>query len=321
MSTTLTSELITAVRNCVDENNTADLSDAKILDSLNRSQLQLTRLAGRHFPEMLKRDYSTSTFTGRTFTIPTDSAAFTVNQVDVIFGVITYRVDYTNTTNVTQYETNNVTAIPIKYTLQGNVISLYPQPQGGITCRVRYQLRPPKLVASMGRITSYDVDNNYIYMDDIASVADGGPSTNTADLGCFINIINQYTGDVTATLQVVAIDYTANRLTIKTSSLYRSTVYGRTVSSAIPTTTNDDDFVTSAQGSCIPIYFSDFSDYLVQHAVVEIKRTFDTNVEDELEQLKKLEDDVKEMWASRPTGKRVQPRNKSWNRSFYRKRL
>ncbi len=321
MTTVLTSDLIYSVRFGTDEENTADLSDAKILDALNRSQLQLTRLAGRHFPEMLKRTYSTSTFTGRTFAIPNESAAFTVNQVDIIFGVITYRVDYTNTTNVTQYETNNVTAIPVKYTLQGNIISLYPQPQGGVTCRVRYQLRPPKLVASFGRITSFDTVNGYIYMDSIPTVAEGGPSTNTSDLTCFINVINQYTGDVTGTYQIVAIDYTANKITIKSTALYRTTVYGRSVSIELSASIVEDDYVTSAQGSCIPIYFSDFADYLVQHAIVEIKRSFDTNVEDEIEQLKKLEDDVKEMWSSRPTGVRVQPRNKAWNRSFYRKRL
>ncbi len=85
MTTTTTAELIQAVRDCVDEDNTSDLSNDKILGALNRAQLQLTRIAGKHFPEMLKRTLVTSTYTGRSIQIPSGSAAFTVNQVDAIF--------------------------------------------------------------------------------------------------------------------------------------------------------------------------------------------------------------------------------------------
>ncbi len=216
--------------------------------------------------------------------------------------------------------TNNVTSIPVKYTLQGNILSLFPWPQFGVQTRIKYQLRPPKLVEVQGRIISFDLDLGYLYMDQIPLPANGGPSVSTSDLTCFINVIDQYTGDVTGTYQIVAIDYDALRLTIKATSLYRSVVYGRDVSGVLSPSINLDDYVVSAQGSCIPIYFSDFNDYLTQHAVVEIKRTFEIISPDELDQLKKLEDDVKEMWASRPTGVRVQQRNKNWNRAFYRSR-
>lgn len=317
----LVNDMISLVREWTDESNTSDLSDSTILSALNEGLLKLARLSGKYYPELLKRTLVTSNYSGRSVTVPSESMAFSVNQVDVIFGVVTYRVDYTNTTNVTQYETNNVTAIPVKYTLQGNVLSLYPYPQSGITTRIRYQLRPPKLVKSMGRITSVDDVNGYIYMDSIPSVADGGPSTSTSDLGCFINVINQSTGDVTATYQIVAIDYTANKLTIKSTNLYRDTVYGRTVSTTLSTDIGLDDYVCSASGSCIPLYFSDYYDYIVQYAVVRVKRTFDLNNQDEKEQLEKLERDVKDMWQGKPTGLRVQARNKHWNRTFYRKRL
>ena len=309
----LITDMIQQVRDVADEDNTTDLSDAKIIAALNRAQLALTRLAGKHFPAMLKRTYSTSTFTGRTINIPSDSASYTVTQVDITYGGVTYPVDYTNTTNVLVYETNGLTGIPVKYTLQGNVLSLYPTPNAGMTCRVRYQLRPPTLVASMGRITS--VSGTTIYMDDVATTANGGPDTSTAALGCFINVINQYTGDVTGTYQVTAIDTSANTLTIKASALYRTTVYGRSVSTSLSADIAVDDYVTAATGSCIPIYFSDFYDYLIQHAIVSIKRTFDLSLEADTLELKKLEDDVKEMWTSRPTGLRVQAKNKFWNKN------
>jgi len=309
----LTTDLIAQVRQGADEDNTSDWSDAKVLAALNRAQQKLTRLSARHYPEMLKRELVSSTFDGRTLLIPNLSNAFNVNQVDAFFGGVTFRVDYTNTTNVTGYETNDVTSIPAQYSVMGNKILLYPRPQPGVQIRVRYQLRAPKLVVPKGRITSFDTENGYLYLDELPT-GDDALTTSTSRLGAFINTINKFTGDILGTYQILDINMAAKRLTIKPDNLYRSEVYGLPVTGTLSDLIIEDDYITQADGSCIPIYYSDYSDYLTQHAVVEIKRTLNLNIDNDQKHLDNLENDVKLIWASRPTGIKVQARNKHWGR-------
>jgi hypothetical protein len=86
------------------------------------------------------------------------------------------------------------------------------------------------------------------------------------------------------------------------------------VSDALATTIAEDDLICLAAGTCIPLYFREYTDYLVQYAANEIKRSYGLLTELDTMALKDIEDDVKQMWANRPVGLRMQPRNPIWNR-------
>lgn len=306
----LVTEMIELVRQGADEDNTSDISDTKILRALNLAMQKLTRLSTQHFPQMLKRTYESSDFDGRELEVPALSLSSIVNQVDVKYGGVWYPVTYNNTTNVQALETNELTAIPTDYSQLGNKLLFYPRPYSGITARVRYQLRAPKLVTSQGRITSLDTENGYLFLDSLGSSL----TTSTSSLGAFINVINKFTGDIVGTYQVNEINTGARRLTIKSSALYRETVFGLPVSTELSELITEDDYVTVGGGSCIPLYYTDYADYLIQHAVVAVKRSLNLNIKDDKDLLDELEEDVKLVWAGRPTGIRVVANNRHWNR-------
>jgi hypothetical protein len=175
---------------------------------------------------------------------------------------------------------------------------------------VRYQIRPPDLVENQGRITSYDSGSTLLYVDTLGSDL----TTSITSLQAFVNIIDGTTGLVKGTLQVSAIDTTAKKLTFKTSSLDRSVVFGQTVSTSLPTDIEQDDYVTIANGTCIPTLTRDYSDFIIQSAVLETLNRLGVPSQEAYARYKELEDDVLLMWTGRPSGTRVQSSSRHWNK-------
>lgn len=308
----LVSELIEEVREQSDEENTSDLTSAKILNALNRAQQRLARLTVRHYPELLKRSLTQAVASGgSTITMPELAQAFTNVQVDGQYGGVWHPVIYTNTTNVLALEGPITSPIPLNWTQQGNIITLYPTLSSGVNIRIRYEKKPFKLVEEQGRITSIDAVNGILYLDALGSSL----STSVSNLTAFVNVIDQFTGDVKGTYQVASLTSASSALTIKTSSLSRSSVFGLGVSDALSSTITEDDYVCLASGTCIPFFFREYTDFLSRYATNEVKLRYGLLTELDIAALKDIEDDVKQMWASRPQGLRMQPRNPHWNRT------
>ena len=305
----LASDLIEAVRSVTDEQNVNDLTPEKILAALNRALQKLARLSVLHYPEMLKRTTPPTTVTGGEMEMPPLSQAYTGMQLDAKYGDVFRPLTYTSTANIVGLE-NVRSTYPLYYTQQGNKINLYPASStGSVIVQLRYQLKPYKLVEEQGRITSLDTDNGYIYVDTIGDSLSTSVSNRTA----FFNVIDQFTGDVKATFQAASLTPSSGRIAIKTTGLGRTNVYGLDVSTSIPDTIAQDDLVCLASGSCIPLYFREYTDYLIQYAVNDIKRTYGTLAETDVYALKDIEDDVKLMWSQRPMGARVKANNPAWN--------
>lgn len=303
----LASELIQDVRAGVDEDNVNDLSDIKIVAALNRALQRLARLSVRHYPELLKRTVPDQTVTTE-ITLPVLAQAFHQTQVDVKYGIVYRTLQYTSQANTVGLEAP--TTYPLFYSQQGNKLYLYP-PSTGVVARVRYELKPPKLVKEQGRITNVDTENGYVYLESI----DSSLTTSVSNMSAFFNIVDQFTGDIKGTFQAAAIDTQARKVTIKTTGLGRTSVYGYDVATELPDTISQDDYICPASGSCIPLYFREYTDYLIQYAINDIKRKFNTIVETDIFALRDIEDDVKLMWSQRPYGARVRANNPAWNNS------
>lgn len=308
----LVNDMLNEVRALSDENNTTDVSDADIISSLNRGMQKLVRIAVKRYEPMFLKETTITTFSGREATIPEAAYGITINQVDAYDGSGYHRVHQAPIRELTDLESIGPTPLPEYFTVRGNKIMLYPTPSSGTTLRVRYQVRPPKLVASQGRITSYDSNNNYIYVDDLGSEL----TTSLDHLKCFINVVDSTTGLVKGTLQISAINTAQKRLTIKTSSLSRATVFGNTVDDSLPTDIDYDDYVCIADGSCIPMLVSDYSDYLIQYSVVEILNRLGIPSQEATAKLKELENDIETIWAGRPKSIQVRQANRHWARRF-----
>jgi len=307
----VTEELIQQVRDQIDEDNTADLTDERILRVLNRARMKLTRLAGRKFVPAFQREFETGADIEnlREISIPDLTFALTVNEVNVLQGGVAYSVEAVAQRDVTKFESENSgSAIPLYYTQQGNKIKLYPKPASNVRLRIRYQFRPPPLVKTQSRITSIDQNNNLIYVDSVGSEL----TTEVDSLNAFVNLIDRFTGEVRSTLQVVDIDSTNNTLQFKTTGLDRSTVFGLTVDTAIPDDVALDDYVTLASGTNVPTLLQDYYDYLVVFSVLEIKRSLGLPTQEEFAASKEIESDVLALWAGKQSTRRIQKDNPYW---------
>jgi hypothetical protein len=310
----LVDNLILDVRAISDEKNTEDVSDADILSALNRAQMKLVRLAARHYEAMFQREVSISTYVGREATIPEYASGLIVDMIDVISTNKAYRIYQAPIRDMSNLDdTTYTSSIPRHYTIRGNKILLYPSPVNGTVIRVRYQIRPPELVEQQGRITDVtSLSSNILYVDSLGS----NLTTSITALKAFVNIVDGTTGEVKSTNQISAIDTTNKKITFKSSSLDRSLVNGQTVSTSLSTDVALDDYITISNGTCIPTFVRDYSDYLIQHAVVEIMNRLGVPTQEAFAKLKELEDDVTAMWAGRPHSVRIQPRSKHWGRTL-----
>jgi hypothetical protein len=308
--TVLVDDLVEQVRVQVDEANESDLSNSKILQALQRAQTKLVRLATRRYAPMFRGEETLTPEDGTNeLTIPESAFGLVVTEVDVIRSGQAYRVDPAPLSQLTALDNSSTTTeLPLYYAQQGNKLRLLPRQAGSVEARVRYQRRPPDLVLQQGRIAAFDTQNVSVELDAIGTQL----TTSIAALRCFVNWVDGTTGLVKATLQVAALDADTNTVTFKTSGLGRVTVFGQTVATELPADGTEDDYLCLASGTCIPMLVADYSDYLVQFAVVELKRKQGEDVTGEVAALKDLESDVLAMWAGRGAGKRVRRTNNWW---------
>jgi len=305
----LVDDLIAQVRIQVDEENESDISDTTILTQLNRAQNKLVRLAGQRMNSIFKRESPDLTPSGREVTLPEGTFGLQVNEVIAIRGSVPYRVEPADLRQLIDWESEETASsgIPVYYAQVGNVLRLYPAPSG-VAVRVRYQFRPPDLVKQQGRITYIDTVAGELTVDTLGSDL----TTSIARLKAFINVVDRTTGLIKATLQINGITTDTSTLAIKTSGLDRSTVFGQTVGTEIPTTVGLDDYISLAHGTCIPTLLQDYYDYLVQFAVLEVRRKSQEDTQAEYAALKELERDIMNIWAGREGTRRVHRTNPYW---------
>lgn len=304
-------DLLTQVRVQIDEANNTDISDASVLQALNRAQTKIVRLATRKFAPMFRKEVlvSPDSTNLREAVLPDLAFGIIVNEVDCIKSGQAYRVEPADLSQLTEYDSSaSATDIPLYYAQQGNRIKLYPRPKGATQLRVRYQVRPPDLVKPQGRVVNFDALAVTAELDSLGSDL----TTSIASLFGFVNWIDGITGLVRATLQVSALDSTTNTITFKTASLDRTTVFGLAVSTALPTAAAQDDYLAIANGTCVPTLIQDYADYLIQYAVVELRRKNGEDTTADYAALKELEEDIKCMWSGREAARRVRKAGPYW---------
>lgn len=273
-------ELIQRVRDIVDEDNTTDISDALILRMLNRAQQELVRILTKRYKNHYMREvvYSTSDMTTdassatRVLEVPNQAYGFAVNYIDAKIGSSWFPVQQVPFPYTLGLDNNQSSGLPLSYALKGNYVYLFPAPHSGTEVRIRYQFRAPKIVASQGRITAFDLSTETMTLDSLGSDL----TTSVTNLWAFLNIIDHLTGEIKGTVQISGITTTTKVLQVKTSSLDRSSVFGYTVRSDLPADISKDDLVCTADGTAIPLLAHDMTNFLVDIAGFYTKRKLGT---------------------------------------------
>ena len=304
-----TDELVSAVRSRLDEMNRDSVDTARdILPALNRALEYAVDIYSRHYPDPFLR-YTIFPLTGseQEYDIPGDVYEDRIVRIEIKTSRNTYRevtrIMYRDAVN---YETDGTTAIPYYYTVVGRKIHFIPGPSGTYPARLWYVKEPEPLVSQQGRITKINVASNYCVVDSIGSEL----STESDELANYVNIINGETGEVRGTLQIASL--AGDKVTFR-STPSRTTVVGLPVSSALTDLgVQPDDYICSAEGTCIPYLGAPTSNFLIQFAVAEISRQLGVQSQEEEAILAKFEDQVKKTWAGRETQIRVAKRSQAF---------
>ena len=304
-----TEDLIQQVRDVTDEDNTTDVQDVFIIRMLNRAQQsivhELTKKYSSHF--FVESYYTSSDFINdaqgrlRVLQLPKQNFSYRIHNVDAKIGNVWYPVPQSPAIETIGLDFNNQSSLPVAYRIQGDDLYIYPDIQSVSSFRLRYAFRAPKLVATQGRITGFSTSNNTITLNSLGS----GLTTSVDTLGAFINVIDGQTGRIKATLQVGGINTTTKVLTIKTSSLSRTTVFGYTVASSLPSDIALDDYVCLGSGTCVPFLTMDLTNYHVELASFYTKRSLGTVESADFSERENIMKELSSFWSGRENTLRI----------------
>lgn len=306
-------DLLDQVRAQLDEANTEDVSDSDILACLNRGQRKATNILSRRYPDMLVGSPTEVTTTATdVYDLPEGAFGRRLQHVVLVRdSSLEYKLDRVTYRDLYRYTTTTSTVSPRVYAILGKKYYIRPTPTAGLTLKLYYASAPETLVLPQGRLTDVSVANTRVTVDSLGD--DLGVDVD--DLSAFVNIVDAQTGTIKATLQAQTLASSAPwTVAFKTSSLDRSSVYNRTVATAIPTTVAEDDYLCAVQGTCVPDLPDSCLDFMIQFAVNEVRRRMGEAVQDEVAMLKSFEDDIERQWSGRELSSRVQNKSPAWKR-------
>jgi hypothetical protein len=316
------SDLIDQVRDGLDEQNTATISDDDILQSLNRAQDYSANLLVKQYPDPLVTFATVSPVSGqRSYDMPEDIFEDRLQKVEIIENGIAWEVKRISYRDVSVFESNSKAARPMYYYILGKKFYLIPTPAGGNrTIRYWYIKEVETLVKPQGRLTTIGTvtsgpytGSSYVIVDSLGSDL----TTVSDELKNYVNIVDAQTGDVKVSLEIQYIDTTQNKLIFKATP-DRTTVWNRTISGSVGSDVVVDDYICLSRGNCIPYLKKPLSNFMITYSVVELKRRLGEATEAEERMLAKFEDQVDSQWAGRENQLRVKKRSRNWFSRFRR---
>jgi hypothetical protein len=308
-----TEDLIRQVRSQMQEKNTANVNDAAILDALNRGQDYAFDLMAKHYPDPLAYSAGTDVSVDSNNEIDIIESSFEdrICSVEVKIGSEYHKLKAVSFRDIHKFGSGVGGSAPTAYAVIGRKIRILPG-GSGYTYRVWYLREIERLVKSQGRITSVtssaDPVGAYVVLDSLGSDLSTSDAYNK-----YVNIIDSQTGEVKNTLEINNINTTSLMVEFKLIAT-RATVLNKTIDVDVSSTVQADDYVCIIDGTCVPYFKKPLSNYIIQYAVYEIRRSLGYDVTMEERQLKKLEDSVERTWAGRETTRRIARRNPIWRR-------
>lgn len=298
-----TGDILSEVRSLLDEINEANLGDdTDLLPSINRGlDYALHILATHYVAPILTYKLVTLTSGQSEYDLPEDAFEERLLKMEVYnrlaFSEI-MRLDYKD---VTFYDVPTKTNVPYYYTVIGTKYRLNPPPTGTYPLRLWYAKHPGPLVKEQGQVTV--IGSNYVIVQNL------GDSISSTGSASYVNLVDGETGNVKATLQIQSI--VGNKITFK-GTPDRTSFSNRTVVGTLPTDLAIDDYVCSAEGTCIPVMRSTVTNFLVQFAVAEMTRKLGGEPTIEEKVKADFEEQIKRAWTGRERYTRVKKRSKEW---------
>lgn len=302
-----TDELVNEVRSLLDEDNTVSVNDERdIIPALNRAQDNIVDLLTRKYNDPFIAHVDLQPIARQSeYDIPEDAFEERLEKVEVQRLGLFYEVKRIDFRDISAYENSSQNNIPYYYCIVGSKMRLVPQPSGVYPLRLWYVKDPEPLVKSQGRITLINQAQNYLVVDSIGDDL----TTNMDELNSYVNIIDGNSGIVKASMQIQSI--ADNKIKLK-SVPTRTSVLNKPIISSIPTTVEQDDYISVISGSCIPRFKKGISNFLIQFAVADITRKLGGSTEIEEKVKADFEKMVEKADHGRETSTRVRKVNRNW---------
>ena len=299
-------DLVQLVRDDLDESNVTDVSQALILRKLNRAQRTAMNKIVPNYDELMLTSVDVTTTGVSEIAMPDNIYGHRIEHINqVINGQELPGLKRVGHREAARFNTTTLTNRPSHYSIKHTGYRIHRTPASGLTLRVYYTRLAESFVLSQGRVTGSGTDATtsqpYVSLNAVGSSL----TTENTNLYNYVNLINHRTGAVKATLQIASIDTANKRVLFKIVGLGRSTVLGKTIDIALPENLAPDDYLSVVHGTCVPEIPEAYLDYLVQHAVVTVKRAKQEPTNEDYADLKDQESDVKNMWIGRESKLRI----------------
>jgi len=305
-----TSDLLRQVRDQIQEDNQNSVDDTMILDCLNRGQDYAADLLAQNYPDPLIKIEAATLNSDNTITLPENIFEERLQDVSVVVGSIERQLERINYNEVSRY--TGSTGCPIAYNIRERKVYLYPANAiSSYSYKIAYVREVEELVPVYGRVKTptqvAGVTNSYITLDSAADAL----ITTSGTYAKYVNIVDSHTGEIKCTVQVSGIDTDRIVLTFRITS-DRSTVLNRTIAGDLPDTVEADDYICPIAGTCVLYFDKPMTNFIIQYAVLEIRRALNYDISLEEKSLKKVEDQVKDVWGSRKNTIRIVRKNPYW---------
>lgn len=310
--------IVDEVRSQLDEENRDSVStESDILPSLNRAQDFAFDILARKYEEPILA-YTTLTLVGgqSEYDIPENVFEDRVQKLEVAIPVgagFNYReLQRISYRDIANYESGSNSSVSWYYCIIGRKIRIVPPPDGLYNIRMWYLRNPEKLVLPQGRITIVNMPSNYVTVDSAGSDL----TTETDELGSYVNVIDGQTGEIKGSAQIQILSN--NRITFRTVPT-RATVLNRTIegdlADIVPV---QDDYLSPIDGTCVAYFGKPVTNFLIQFAVAEISRKLGGESDKEENILSKFEKQVERTWAGRETTLRIKKKSRIWQSQYRR---
>jgi hypothetical protein len=306
------SDLISIIRNKLQESNTTKVSDAEILYALNQGQDFAFDIIARRYPDSIAVSQAATLNSDNTITIP--EGAFEQRLTRVYrnnadnYTTPLERVDYREKDDFLGRQ-----GVPTSYAILKNKVYLLPATNiSSYTYNIAYVDDVEPFVKDQGRITSINLDgsaaailvdaggNASIVVDSLGS----GLTADVSSINRFVNLVDGQTGLIKCSLEVKTIDTATNTVVFK-STVTRSSVLNRTIAADVTTDVEADDYICLIEGSCVPYFKKPSSNFILQFATVEIKRSLGMDAQQEEVALRKYEEQMEKINSKRESTERV----------------
>lgn len=306
--------LVDDVRSQLDEQDQDAISTtADILPVLNRAQDYAFDVYSRKYVEPILT-YQPLALTNGTqeYPIPENVFEDRILKVEITvpagngLGSSQREVQRISFRDISNYESASKTNIPYYYCIIGRKIRFVPNPTGTYPVRLWYLRNPEKLVLPQGRITIVNPTSNYVIVDSAGDAL----TTESDQLGSYVNVVDGQTGEIKGSLQIQIL--TDNKVTFRTVPT-RTSVLNRTMSTdLVSINVEQDDYLAPIDGTCVPYYGRPTSNFLIQYTISELVRKLGGAADLEEKVLDKFEQQVARTFVKREEMYRIQKRNQSW---------